>query len=662
MDEHGAALMKNILFADNDPDFLNTRAEFLENAGYRVLKAYTLEQARQLLAEARVHLAILDIRMEDDDDERDTSGLTLAKDPAYRPVPKIILTGFPTHQAVREALGPALDGLPPAVYFLSKQEGPEAMIQAVEWAFTQHVRINWDLPIHWDQRERLSFLHLASLLQPDLPNDILVHRADELEDLVRRLFYDYRQMRVGRRLWHDGWRFCLPVLAQSPQGATDPRILVCGERERLNQELRRMRELAPETIQGTKLVSAKETMHFGAAAYALPDADMETVQPLRELFQSGRERDLKAAFNHLLKEVLVAWHQRGQMLEEACDLMALYRRWVGLEENGLSRTEVERRVEALVQIVRPLSAVGIERSNGLVTFHFPNMRPLACPDPVATIYAPLEQYSSSVVCRVSPGQLTADNVLVDAGRRTWLTDFAYAGQAPQWWDFVCLEAIIRFDLSQAPDLSAWQDFEKCLVTPASLHDRLRVQDVIPDLETSVALTEQIRRQAGFEAGPDPLPYYAGLLAWAVGAMARYDPTVLYTRDERMRGAHLLLAAAMLARRLSETLPIVPPGGVLRLDDEGVVWIGDHRIPLVGQELDLLRCLYEQKGKPVNRKTIVESVFKEQYSPGDEQMESRINSLVKRLRDKIEPNPDRPRYLLTTRGGGYHLQVGEEPDG
>ena len=158
-----------ILLLDNDPDFLNTRAEFLDQAGYRVLKAYTLEEARQLLAEARIHLAILDIRIvDDDDDERDTSGLILAKDPAFRPIPKIMLTGFPSYQYVREALGPALDGLPPAVDFLSKQEGPEAMIQAVEQAFAQHVRINWDLRIRWDERERLSFPHLVTFIEPDL--------------------------------------------------------------------------------------------------------------------------------------------------------------------------------------------------------------------------------------------------------------------------------------------------------------------------------------------------------------------------------------------------------------------------------------------------------------------------------------------------------------
>lgn len=656
-------MAKIILFMDNVQDFLEVQSKLLEQAGYHVLRAVTLEDAEKKLKEKRIHLAIFDIRMLDEDDEQDISGLLLAQKEEYRPVPKIILTAYPSYEYVREALGLAPDGLPPAVDFLDKDQGPEALIQAVEEAFTQHVRINWDLHIYWDQQERLSFLHLAALLQPDLSNEVLVHRADELEDLVRRLFYEYQQIRIGRLLWHDGRRFCLPVLAQSPQGATDPRVLVCGERGRLEQELGRMRELAPETAQGTKLLSTTETMHFGAATYVLPDADLETVQPLRDLFQSGRERPLRAAFNHLLKEVLVTWHQRGQMLEETHDLMSLYRQWVGLEENGLSRTELESRVEALIQATRPLSAVEIERSNGLVTFHFPSQAPLTCPDPVATIYAPLEQYDAPVVCKISPGQLTADNVLVDTRWRTWLTDFAHAGQAPQWWDFVCLEAVIRFDLSQAPDLLAWLDFEECLVTPSGLYDRLQAQDVIADLRTSMVLIERIRRQAGSEAGPDPLPYYAGFLTWAVGGMARYDPAVLYTRAEQMRGAHLLLAAAMLASRLGETFPTSQPGGTLRLDDDGTVWIGEHRLStLVGQELALLRCLYGKRGQTLNRQAIVESVFREKYLAGDKHQESRINSLVRRLREEIEPDPSRPRYLLTVRGAGYRLHVRGEPDG
>ena len=120
---------KCILLSDNDPKFLNTRAEFLEKAGFQVLKAYTLEQARQLFVGSYFHVAILDIRMEDDDDEKDISGLILAKDTAYRSIPKVILTGFPSVQAVRDALGPTVDGLPPAVDFLAKADGANVMVE-----------------------------------------------------------------------------------------------------------------------------------------------------------------------------------------------------------------------------------------------------------------------------------------------------------------------------------------------------------------------------------------------------------------------------------------------------------------------------------------------------------------------------------------------------
>lgn len=129
-------LKNTILLADNDLDFLNTRAEFLEQKGYRVFKAFTLEMAQHLLDNENIHLAILDIRLVDDDDEKDVSGLKLAKTPAYRAIPKIILTGFPSAKAVLEALGPAVDGLPPAVDFVAKEEGPEFLIDAVQNALS----------------------------------------------------------------------------------------------------------------------------------------------------------------------------------------------------------------------------------------------------------------------------------------------------------------------------------------------------------------------------------------------------------------------------------------------------------------------------------------------------------------------------------------------
>jgi DNA-binding NtrC family response regulator len=92
------------------------------------------EAARSELAERNVNLAILDIRLVDDEDEKDISGLALAKAVAYRNIPKIILTGFPTYDAVRDMLKQEADGSPPALDFLEKKEGHEAMLIAVEAA------------------------------------------------------------------------------------------------------------------------------------------------------------------------------------------------------------------------------------------------------------------------------------------------------------------------------------------------------------------------------------------------------------------------------------------------------------------------------------------------------------------------------------------------
>ena len=645
--------MKTILFADNDPDIVMNRSVTLEKEGFQVLKAFTLAEAQRFLADANVHLAILDIRMVDDSDDKDVSGLTLAKNSTYQSIPKIILTGFPSVQAVKEALGPMLDRLPPAVDLVAKDEGLDVMILAVKKAL-EFVRINWDLDIKWDTREHLSFPHLVSLVYPDLPNDYLIYRANELVDLIRKLFYDYQQIQVGRLLWHDRWRFCLSVLDRSPQGTTDSHLLVCGDRERLRRDREKLREFAPKTFQGTRIFGdLVETTHFGANLYDLPGTGVETVQTLRDLYRVGRERPLKLTFDHLLGDVLKAWHGHGQTVDERGDLMSIYRQWTGLTED---RADVEKRVASLMHSIQALGGAYIKPSGNQVTFTFPEGTAKKFPDPVAAAYVPLQQYEGPSSFKVSPGKVTADNVLVDAELRAWLTDFAQADQAPQWWDFVCLEAAIRFELSQASNLLDWQEFEQCLVKPARLDEALEQNDVVPELRTSVALIEQVRRQAASDAGPASLPYFAGLLAWAVEAMTHYDPGVLYTQTDRLRDAHLLLAASMIAERLDTAGDTSLPEGRLRLDEDGRVWIRERRVAILsGLSQKLLACLFAHEGQIVNNQMIIEA-YGEKNIEDKIGRDQRIRQEISRLREEIEPDPNRPRYILTERGKGYRLDA------
>lgn len=123
---------KHILLADNDKDFLETRAEMLERAGYRVTKVGTPKAASRILQNTKVDLAILDIRLLDDDDEKDNSGFTVAKE-SQSPVPVIILTNYPDLESTRVALS-TISGESLAVNYVWKQEGFEALQKAVRQA------------------------------------------------------------------------------------------------------------------------------------------------------------------------------------------------------------------------------------------------------------------------------------------------------------------------------------------------------------------------------------------------------------------------------------------------------------------------------------------------------------------------------------------------
>ena len=84
-------------------------------------------------------------------------------------------------------------------------------------------------------------------------------------------------------------------------------------------------------------------------------------------------------------------------------------------------------------------------------------------------------------------------------------------------------------------------------------------------------------------------------------------------------------------------------------------VAGRRIDLTPQEFDILAHLYKHAGQLCLRRTIVEEALGEEFKEAITE-ETRLNSAMSRLRQKIEPDPDHPKYFITVRGHGYKLML------
>lgn len=94
---------------------------------------------------------------------------------------------------------------------------------------------------------------------------------------------------------------------------------------------------------------------------------------------------------------------------------------------------------------------------------------------------------------------------------------------------------------------------------------------------------------------------------------------------------------------------------LRVDDRleidlagRVVWLEGVRTELTSKEFDLLALMARNRGRVFGRETLLERVWGFHYL-GDSRT---VDVHIQRVRRKIEPRPEQPRYILTVRTIGY----------
>lgn len=135
----------------------------------------------------------------------------------------------------------------------------------------------------------------------------------------------------------------------------------------------------------------------------------------------------------------------------------------------------------------------------------------------------------------------------------------------------------------------------------------------------------------------------GLRAGADDYLAKpFDPAELMARIEALLRRSRKASWGALAR--------FEFGDVAVDFEHGVATKAGRPVSLAGKELQLLRYLVEHRGQAVSREKLLQAVW--DYASG---VTSRtVDVHVAWLRQKLEDNPQAPRWIQTVRGVGYRF--------
>jgi two-component system, OmpR family, KDP operon response regulator KdpE len=115
--------------------------------------------------------------------------------------------------------------------------------------------------------------------------------------------------------------------------------------------------------------------------------------------------------------------------------------------------------------------------------------------------------------------------------------------------------------------------------------------------------------------------------------------------------------ASLRRAAPSLEPVITVGGLTVDLEKRLVTVEGKEVNLTPHQFDILRVLARDPGKLVTHR----SLLREVWGPGYGSESNLLHVHVSQLRRRIEPDPARPRYLITAPGAGYRLVDPTRPE-
>lgn len=122
-----------------------------------------------------------------------------------------------------------------------------------------------------------------------------------------------------------------------------------------------------------------------------------------------------------------------------------------------------------------------------------------------------------------------------------------------------------------------------------------------------------------------------------------------------RPRELVSRIRSVLRRCGKKQSVIPLGNLIVDTDKGAVTRAGRDLYLSALEYKLLLVFLNNRGQVLTRGKLLEEIWD---SAGDFVGDNTLTVYIKRLREKIEEDPQEPKLIRTVRGLGYRLEDGQ----
>jgi len=478
-----STIKPRVLVVDNNERVQNMYEELAAYWGFEPVLAHgmgnaLLQDAKLKARERRCQLAIIDLRLVDDLDEEDASGLRLV--PEMRPAVSIIVSASVDIENVRLSLSEEIG----AASYVGKGEGPEILKEKLE-----------------REARKLCAAWRETTIAPE---DVLAHIADVFEenlaaayrdqilDLFIRLFPQARHLRLERleagppASSYSTVPRPKSVILKVYEDGKQPVIVKLARAKKMSIEVERYQEYIHGYLKGyfhPLLSNPIILWDIGGAIYtSLGSVDSHTFS---RFYHEASFADIEHSLARFFRETWSPLYARSKeclnvsLFDEYCKVWG--REWY-------------ERIEKF-QPPRPEESMGIELASKIVPID-----PLKWLQEKTGRAAENDQsVIESTALAVTHGDLHGDNLLIDEYRNAWVIDFERSGEGHVLQDFVELEGdLINRLISKQENLPSF--YQLCIEVTQNIEltrlenlDRFEDAEVRKSMQT-ISLLRQLARE------------------------------------------------------------------------------------------------------------------------------------------------------------------------